>query len=337
LLRTCLTLGLALTSIAALAEEEAQPQIEPIVVAYAGRVVPPMTAPDPMSTSQADPAHRQWDRALPFFAQRVIDKGYDLPNPYDIGVSLYMGDQKLHLSDLAVGFNGAPRSAIDFVEFTRSDIHTRSYQVQVGGWLFPFLNVYGIAGQVHGYGDIDISIPGAQLMDYLNVSGCNRSGPLRPDLCDRTLSGTAKPNYRGNSIGVGMTVAGAWKQLFFAVPITYVVTDVSISDSPSRALNIAPRVGWTQHLKEYGALVYYVGGTYLRSTTDLVGEFEFDTANTAIGRNTSLSFDIHERQVSSWNYLVGANWNISKRWGVAAEIGFGNTRQDLIVTGFFRF
>ncbi|MFT4173504.1 MAG: hypothetical protein QM639_13145 [Rhodocyclaceae bacterium] len=329
--------GLSLACLAARADEPPAAPPPATEIAYAGRVMPPMTSPQPVTTPQADPARRQWDRALPLFAQRVIDKGYDLPNPYDIGVSLFMGDQELHLSDLGVGFNGMPRSAIDFVEFTRTDIHTRSYQVQAGGWLFPFLNVYGIVGQVHGYGDIDISIPGGQLMNYLGVPGCNLNGPLRPDLCDRTLSGTAKPNYRGNSYGVGMTVAGAWKRLFFALPITYVVTDVSISDSLARALNIAPRVGWTQALGDYGALVYYVGGTYLRSTTELTGEFEFDTAGTALGRNTSLSFDIHERQVSSWNYLVGANWNISKRWGLAAEIGFGNTRQDLIVTGFFRF
>ncbi|MFA9438031.1 hypothetical protein ACDA63_00170 [Uliginosibacterium sp. sgz301328] len=308
------------------------------VFAYAGRVLPPMTAPTaPITRPAADAEKRKWDRALPFFAQRVIDQGYDLPNPYDIGVSLFSGDQEYHLSDLKIGFNGASPQTLDFVNFTRTEIHTRSYQVQGGAWIFPFLNVYGILGQVHGEGDIDISIPGRDLMNYLGVSGCNLPARLQPDLCSKTLSGTAKPNYRGNSYGVGMTVAGAWHQIFFALPITYVLTDASISDSPARALNIAPRVGWSQPLKDLGSVVYYVGGTYLRSTSNLTGEFTFNTADTVIGRDTTMSFDITEKQVQSWNYLVGANWNISKSWGIAGEIGFGNTRNDVIITGFYRF
>ena len=32
-------------------------------------------------------APRQWDRALPFLAQQVVDKGYDLPLPYGIGIT----------------------------------------------------------------------------------------------------------------------------------------------------------------------------------------------------------------------------------------------------------
>ncbi|MGC3965263.1 MAG: hypothetical protein QM803_18635 [Rhodocyclaceae bacterium] len=308
------------------------------VLAYAGRVLPPMTAPTaPITPPAADAEKRKWDRALPFFAQRVIDQGYDLPNPFDIGLSLFSGNQEYHLSDLKIGFNGANPQTLDFVNFTRTEIRTQSYQVQAGAWVFPFLNVYGILGQVHGQGDIDISIPGSDLMNYLGVSGCSLPERLRPDLCSKTLSGTAKPNYRGNSYGVGMTVAGAWHGIFFALPITYVLTDASISDTPARALNIAPRIGWSQPLKDYGSIVYYVGGTYLRSTSSLTGDFTFNTADTVLGRDTTMSFDITEKQVQSWNYLVGANWNISKSWGIAGEIGFGNTRSDVIITGFYRF
>ncbi|ODV43682.1 hypothetical protein AWV79_15715 [Cupriavidus sp. UYMMa02A] len=69
---------------------------------------------------------RQWDRALPFFAQRVIDKGYDLPNPYDIGYSYFDGPQRYQLSGLQVSGGNAPLRPADFVRFDQSRIHNRS-------------------------------------------------------------------------------------------------------------------------------------------------------------------------------------------------------------------
>src|SRR5262245_20316907 len=70
-----------------------------ILLAYGGRVVPPMES-SRLPAPGAEVASRKWDRALPFFAQRVIDRGIDLPNPYSLGTSLYMGAEDRDLSDL---------------------------------------------------------------------------------------------------------------------------------------------------------------------------------------------------------------------------------------------
>ena len=42
---------------------------------------------------QESDAPRTWDHKLPFFGQKVIDLGYDLPLPYGIGVTLVNIDQ----------------------------------------------------------------------------------------------------------------------------------------------------------------------------------------------------------------------------------------------------
>ena len=57
----------------------------------------------------------------------------------------------------------------------------------------------------------------------------------------------------------------------------------------------------------------------------------------AIGQDTSMRFSIHVEPKHHWNYLAGVNWTIDKSWGVVTELGFGNSRSDVIVTGFFRF
>src|SRR5882672_10298280 len=112
------------------------------IIAYGGRFVPPMeSAKLPLQNPDGSvPEPRKWDHALPFFAQRVIDRGIDLPNPYDVGLSLYIGGDDRDLSNLSVGFNGGTPFNASFVQFPNTRINNQSLQFQAGAWIFPFLN-----------------------------------------------------------------------------------------------------------------------------------------------------------------------------------------------------
>lgn len=321
---------------------EAEPAyLRNLMLAYGGRVVPPMDAPHVAkpggSATDEQGMPKKWDRALPFFAQRVVDKGIDLPNPYDVGLTLYVGREERLLSDLEVGFNANPMSKLGFVTFPNTKIENQSVQAQVGAWLFPFMNVYAIGGYTHGGGDIDIAMPGRDLMQYLGVPGCNLAPGLRPELCNRTLTGTARANYEGYTYGLGITLAGAYKNLFFSLPVTYVISDVSVSDTLGKTWNIAPRIGYNQHLKSGGLITWYTGGTYLKSEMNITGTFTFATAGTAIGQDTTMRYSITVEPKDNWNWLAGVNWMITKRWGVLGEVGYGGTRQDVILAVFYRF
>jgi hypothetical protein len=309
------------------------------LLAYGGRVVPPMTSPvlpGDWEKPASEAPKRQWDRALPFFAQNVIDKGADLPNPYYVGVSLYYGHEQRILSSLQVGFNGAPLQQLDFVQFPKSTIDNQSPQLQIGAWVLPFMNVYGILGQTSGGGNIDIAIAGSGLAQFLAGPNACTVGAL--PICQRTITGTAHANYHGNTYGVGVTFAGAYENIFFAAPIAYVTSDLTISDTLGRTWNIAPRIGWNQHLESGGVLTWYGGGTYLKSDMNITGTFSFDTSgNPGLPNTTTMQYSIHVEPKDRWNYLAGVNWTIDRHWGVVSEIGFGNSRSDAIVTGFFRF
>jgi len=343
--RCCLLAGLMMLSPALRAEiPAAAPNPEdsaPLQLAYGGRVLPPMTAPNkPAAATPPDEAAsepRQWDRALPFFAQRVIDKGYDLPNPYFVGTSFYFSREGRRLSTLRVGFNGAPLENLDFVNFPHTEIDNQSGQVLAGAFIFPFMSAYVILGHTQGTGDIDITIDGEGLMNYLNIPGCNLPPSLRPALCSQTLTPTAHAKYTGESEGVGITLAGAWRDLFFAMPVTYVIAQVTQSDTPSKTWNVAPRVGWNQHLKGGGMLTWYAGATYLKSDFNITGHFDLDTEDTVIGQPTRMDYSIHVEPENPWNWLAGGNWTINKNWSIAGEVGFGGERSNVLVTGFYRF
>ena len=318
------------------AEPPEAPARESSVIAYGGHVTPPMVGAD-YAKAQAPAVgepKKKWERALPFFAQRVVDRGIDLPNPYNVAVSGYFGREDRELSDLAVGFNGAPLQELDFVKFPNAKVQYQAYQFQVGAWILPFLNVYSILGYTQGGGDIDITIGGAGLMNFLGIPGCAPL-PVLP-ICTQTFRGTAKADYTGKTAGIGMTVAGAHDNLFFAAPMSYVISDITQSTTPGRTLNISPRLGWNQHT-EHGLVTWYGGATYLYSKVSITGSFVIPTAGTPIGANTTMDFEIRVQQKDNWNYLAGANWSINKTWGVMGEVGFGNTRQNLLFNVFYRF
>lgn len=105
--------------------------------------------------------------------------------------------------------------------------------------------VYGIFGNVEGSGAIDINF--SSLTDLERFFGVNIGcGGARPHPnCGKPIKlPTQRANYSGHTYGGGFTLAGTYKQLFFSLPVTYTVSDILMSDTPVKSLNIGPRVGW---------------------------------------------------------------------------------------------
>lgn len=296
-------------------------------------IVGPVGTPDPAT---AEPA--QWDRALPFFAQRVIDKGYSLPNPYDIGYSYFNGNQRYQLDHLQISAGANPLRAADFVQFQQSRIHNVSNQVQVGAWLFPFMNVYGIFGNVQGSGSIDINF--SSLTDLERFFGINIGcGGRRPGPnCSKPIKlPTQHANYSGHTYGGGFTLVGTYKQLFFSLPVTYTVSDISMSETPVKSINIGPRVGWNFRLGHgLGLLTPYIGATYFRTRATITGHFDVPVPDSG-GQTARLNYQIGESVAGNWSGSFGASWAINRSLGLLLEIGYGYNRSNIIATGFFRF
>lgn len=300
---------------------------------YRGYVGPP-AQPDTGEPGGAAP--RQWDRALPFFAQRVIDKGYDLPNPYDIGYSYFDGHQRYQLSGLSVSAGNAPLRSADFVRFEQSRIRNTSNQVQVGAWLFPFMNVYGMLGTVQGSGDIGISFSSlTELERFFGINiGCGGRRP-GPECSKPIRLPTQHANYSGHSYGAGFTLVGAYGNMFFSLPVTFTMSDITMSDTPVKSINIGPRVGWNFRLGRFGVLTPYLGATWFQAHASITGHFDVPVPGT--DQTQRLNYKIDEKVVGAWSGSVGMNWTVNKYVGLLVEVGYGYNRNNVIATGFLRF
>lgn len=131
--------------------------------------IPNKTDPTEIDSHSPKPtkAPKKWERSLPFYAQAVIDKGYSLPKPYGISIIYTDTFQYMDISDLDVGINGSKQYPIDFVSFDNNSNNTKSPQLKLDAWLFPFMNVFGAVGKIKGTADIGIQFSGDDLLNQL--------------------------------------------------------------------------------------------------------------------------------------------------------------------------
>lgn len=114
---------------------------------------------------------KKWGKALPFFAQDVINLGFDLPNPYGLAVIPGWIRQDLVLENLAISINNGPRQDIDFVDFGTPSVENTTVQFKADAWILPFMNVFATVGLIRGEGTIPITIEGDDLLGFLGMGG----------------------------------------------------------------------------------------------------------------------------------------------------------------------
>jgi len=262
-----------------------------------------------------------WEYPLPFFAQDVIDMGFDLPYPFGISV-IYAGfHQELRLDELHVGLNGGDKQDLDgFVSLDNSFVENQSVQVKADAWIFPFLNVFGLVGAVDGDAELEI------------VLDCSPGNPM-PLLC-AILPGQFPTfpvrdlKYRAYTASVGATLAAGWDEWFLALPVTYVWSDVDILSNTVQTFNFTPRIGYSFDVKN-GNFYPYFGATYLDLDMTIVDSIQIN--------GISIDYSIRQQNRDTWNALAGFNWDISKHWSLMMEVGFWGSRDNIISGVTYRY
>jgi hypothetical protein len=280
--------------------------------------------------------HRQWEWALPFLAQKVIDRGFNLPRPYGLSIVYTTIQQNVALSDLEVTFDPSkPLKDINFVDLSNSSSNNDTWQLKLDAWILPFLNMYALFGTVEGTGSVNVALNAKEFFDDVDTSIC--SGGIIPDFCNGYVSANAPMKYHGYNYGIGVLVATAYKDYFFAMPLSYVITDLNVSTSNQQTFNAIPRFGYniqTAHSGKYGL---YLGGNYLQSHADLTGTFVLPMASSPIGHDVNLQYKIHEHPQDIWNAIAGVNWEMSDRWSAVLEIGASDHRRMQTFIFNYRF
>lgn len=222
-----------------------------------------------------------------------------IPNKLGLGLSLYNQTQPYEIASLEVQIPGLDPAMLEDLDV---DNNTSSYHLRVDYWILPFLNIFGLFGQIDGSTDVDL-----QGIDIGLPVGLN----------DLTI------DYDGTVYGGGAVLAVGGAHWFGAVAYDYTETDLEIATSSVQASIVTPKVGY-----HFDGGAVWVGAMYQDAEETHQGTYVLPYLG-------PVPFRVELNEKESWNYLIGGTASLAKHWVLILQGGFGE-RDSALVTLEYR-
>ena len=252
-----------------------------------------------------------------------------LPRTWGIGIDYFEMDQPYGIDSLTlidtitVATPGGPMDVdVDLGALLVPDPailpinnDVRHNDIKVDVWVFPFLNVFGLYGQIDGDTNIDLRVLGL---------------PLPPATNSLTVE------YDGDVFGGGVVLAVGGERWFASVTGTF--TDTSLEgdfDSSVEARTIQPRIGarFGDHTE------FWIGGYIIQAEEKHSGVIDLDLGLLAgqlpiDGQDVVFDVDLSEDKQS--NISFGMHTMLSDAWEATVEVGAGD-RSTVLANITYRF
>ena len=259
--------------------------------------------------------------ALPFSAQADALFGNDmagdrkLPRTWGIGIDYFSMDQPYQIDSLSFFPPVLPITDPSLLGVNNEIDHI---DLKIDVWVLPFLNLFGIYGQIDGDTTVDLSSLGL---------------PLPPDVQVLTVA------YDGDVYGGGAVLAFGGDKWFASVTATF--TDTSLGGdfiSSVKASTIQPRIG----LRFGDHTEVWIGGYYIDAEETHSGTFSLDLGpiiappGGPIPRPVDLAFNVELSQAEDFNFSVGTHMMLNDAWEATIEVG-GGDRRTVLANLTYRF
>ncbi len=247
------------------------------------------------------------NQLFPLGNKVLKERGIDFPLPFGISVLFGRVTDDTKITNIKLPLWGE----IPGVEFTDSTSETDIYHLRADLWLLPFMNIYGVCGNLDGKSKttIDISrlilIPGSEF--------------------------DIEKSYHGTTFGIGTTLAYGFSNnnWFASLDINYTQTELNVVDSDIKNLMITPRIGYSMLPHGLPAFVG-IGVAYMDTEQNLTVKIP------AYGFYPETTAEFHIKNKKNWNVVLMAAGEINKHWHLASEIGFFD-RQSFLAQLTYRF
>ena len=257
--------------------------------------------------SKSDTFKIKLERSLPFLGNAARKAGYELPQPWGINLFSHFQKESYLLNNIVL--NGINLSDLIFQQggsTAQVDIGVTAGMADV--WILPFLNFSVMHGRIYGNTDVRL-----ELNDEIKA--------LLGWLGEPADAVEFNVDVGGSISGVGMTIAGGYKNLFATLNTQYVVQTTEISGSTVRAFVATPLIG----LRMPKIVNIMVGAQYQYSDTDVSGSFNLS------GSDNTFSLML---QPKTWNFMMGIQRDISNHWTGSFQVGFGERKSSTLVVGY---
>ena len=121
---------------------ESRKQIRALRKAERNATIPADVRPSITRSSQLNQQrlNRKWEHALPFYAQKAIELGFDLPLPFSFSIVPTYMQQGIGFSDLKLAIPSRPdidfdRLNLDEIDFGHPESNTQTWQLKLSSWV----------------------------------------------------------------------------------------------------------------------------------------------------------------------------------------------------------
>ena len=287
----------------------------------------------------------EWKHRLPIWGDKLAARGIAFPLPWGVGVNYAWIEQPVTINGLEIAVNdGAFVNLDDVVKFEKVNSVVHGVNTRLDVWLFPFLNVYGLANYAaKAVTDVTLAEP------FPLEAGATQSG---------------------GGGGFGTTLAmGAWG-FFGTMDLNWTRNKLQLLNEPVNTLLVSPRVGRRVLRMGKWELTAWVGAMFQRIGVETAGEIRLSDAlggasddmrdkvndwydglppagQAAVGRiaeelrdtlgdDPVIRYRLDKRVSQPWNMLVGAQLELSEHWQLRAEVGF--IKRTQVIAGLnYRF
>jgi hypothetical protein len=318
-------------------------------IQYAKRIILPLLLWSGAAFGAATHAPVQSDSTFPIWGDEARARGYSIPLPFGVNLSYMNIRQNINVdsitfSGLKLGDHPIPSDLFN-IDVGKTRQRSKSENLRLDMWVFPFLNIYGLVGHTSGSSLSQVSVDadpskytGIDRIIASAVHRLNQNGDLQD--IDFAL------DFKGTTWGTGFTLAGGYEKWFALVDTNYTRTEFDILDGKISAITVSPRLGYRfdmpaisgpSHLSLWvGSMYQNVDQEFKGNLSDLHMPAELQPLIDAVNKENAGRFDVKQHLSSPWNTLIGAQYELTQNFNVLAEVGF-NERNSFFLAGEYRF
>ncbi len=313
----------------------------------------------------------EYNYVFPILGQGVYKKGFDIPYPIGIMGNFFWSKQDILIDNLQLGFDNVvnPDNSFELIPVVDEEGNeilgfghnfNKSYSINVRPdiWVFPFLNVYGIFGFGNSHTEVNINRLGNRDFDMTSVVDQGIStvgvgllvaggvGPVwfsgdfnftwnKPELTDNatrvnvmglrmghTFVFKHRP-YRNIAIWIGAMGIQMQTDTYGSLTMREAIPDETWDRKDQIVANY-----WDWYNNEATPGQKIIADKTMTPIID-----GLDTRN----GESIVKYGIDKQVKDRWNMLVGAQFQLSKRWMLRSEVGFLASRTSYLLSLNYRF
>ena len=282
-----------------------------------------------LSQAEREAILKDYHAIFPIWGRKAIERGFDLPRAFGIGFNSVYISQHIDIENLQLSTNDAPLEPVGAIKFGESTAKALSGTVRADLWVFPFLNLYGLAGPGRANTTVELTTP---------------------------VAFTSSVDQNASTYGVGLTGAMGIKHNWLSVDVNWTWSDLEKLEDPVLIRILGLRYGRAIRLSEKKKLGFWLGAMNQKVELETRGSIGFDEAvppefwdqienlpNTPwyadlspaqkavvnriieriqLSKSTTINYGIDKALSDPWNMLAGAQLFVGKNWEFRAEAGF---------------